>query len=158
MLFRSNSKNDIRQWADQRRVDVFGGQGLQLGQLGLQRGGLWHLNSKNDIRQWIGAPPQLLQEAQAVRAELAARGVRSVYLSDKDSVFAAQEAHDLLAWLKACAEPDVERPLRAALACVTLNLSLPELERLNQDELAWETRVMQFRGSDAPVPPVTGSG
>ena len=86
------------------------------------------------------------KEAQAVRAELAARGVRSVYLSDKDSVFAAQEAHDLLAWLKACAEPDVERPLRAALACVTLNLSLAELERLNQDELAWETRVMQFRG------------
>ncbi|KAF1008105.1 MAG: RecBCD enzyme subunit RecB [Pseudomonas fluorescens] len=85
------------------------------------------------------------KEAQAVRAELAARGVRSVYLSDKDSVFAAQEAHDVLAWLKACAEPDVERPLRAALACVTLNLPLEELERLNQDELAWENRVMQFR-------------
>ena len=29
-------------------------------------GGLWQLSSKNDIRQWIGAPPQLLQEAQAV--------------------------------------------------------------------------------------------
>ncbi|MFC3943649.1 exodeoxyribonuclease V subunit beta [Pseudomonas gingeri NCPPB 3146 = LMG 5327] len=86
------------------------------------------------------------KEAQAVRGELAARGVRSVYLSDKDSVFAAQEAHDLLAWLKACAEPDVERPLRAALACITLNLPLAELERLNQDELAWEARVMQFRG------------
>jgi exodeoxyribonuclease V beta subunit len=71
--------------------------------------------------------------------------VRSVYLSDKDSVFAAQEAHDLLTWLKACAEPDVERPLRAALACITLNLSLTELEQLNQDELAWEARVMQFR-------------
>ncbi|WP_460140348.1 exodeoxyribonuclease V subunit beta [Pseudomonas sp. S2_E01] len=85
-------------------------------------------------------------EAQAIRAELSARGVRSVYLSDKDSVFAAQEAHDLLTWLKACAEPDVERPLRAALASLTLNLSLAELERLNQDELAWETRVMQFRG------------
>jgi len=86
------------------------------------------------------------KEAQAVRGELAARGVRSVYLSDKDSVFAAQEAHDLLTWLKACAEPDVERPLRAALACITLNLPLAELERLNQDELAWEARVMQFRG------------
>src|SRR5476651_1843056 len=86
------------------------------------------------------------KEAQAVRAELAARGVRSVYLSDKDSVFAAQEAHDVLAWLKACAEPDSERTLRAALACITLNLSLDELERLNQDELAWESRVMQFRG------------
>ena len=86
------------------------------------------------------------KEAQAVRAQLAARGVRSVYLSDKDSVFAAQEAHDVLTWLKACAEPDVERPLRAALASITLNLSFTELERLNQDELAWESRVMQFRG------------
>ncbi|HWT70207.1 MAG TPA: exodeoxyribonuclease V subunit beta [Pseudomonas sp.] len=85
------------------------------------------------------------KEAQAVRAELNARGVRSVYLSDKDSVFAAQEAHDVLTWLKACAEPDVERPLRAALACITLNLSLAELEQLNQDEMAWEARVMQFR-------------
>ncbi|RIJ10072.1 exodeoxyribonuclease V subunit beta [Pseudomonas sp. 91RF] len=85
------------------------------------------------------------KEAQAIRGELAARGVRSVYLSDKDSVFAAQEAHDLLAWLKACAEPDVERSLKAALACITLNLPLAELERLNQDELVWEARVMQFR-------------
>ncbi|KPZ07394.1 Exodeoxyribonuclease V, beta subunit [Pseudomonas tremae] len=86
------------------------------------------------------------KEAQAVRQQLTARGVRSVYLSDKDSVFAAQEAHDLLSWLKACAEPDSERTLRAALACITLDLSLAELERLNQDELAWELRVMQFRG------------
>jgi exodeoxyribonuclease V beta subunit len=85
------------------------------------------------------------KEAQAVRGELSARGVRSVYLSDKDSVFAAQEAHDLLAWLKACAEPDAERTLRAALACITLDLPLAELELLNQDELAWENRVMQFR-------------
>ena len=85
------------------------------------------------------------KEAQAVRGELSARGVRSVYLSDKDSVFAAQEAHDLLTWLKACAEPDAERPLRAALASITLNLTLAELEQLNQDELAWEARVMQFR-------------
>ncbi|WP_265463401.1 hypothetical protein, partial [Aeromonas salmonicida] len=29
-------------------------------------GGLWQLESKNDIRQWVGAPPQLLQEAQAI--------------------------------------------------------------------------------------------
>ncbi|WP_085706999.1 exodeoxyribonuclease V subunit beta [Pseudomonas sp. B35(2017)] len=86
------------------------------------------------------------KEAKAVRDELAKRGVRSVYLSDKDSVFAAQEARDLLGWLKACAEPDVERSLKAALACVTLNLPLLELERLNRDERAWENRVMQFRG------------
>ncbi|WP_331832456.1 exodeoxyribonuclease V subunit beta [Pseudomonas sp. LH21] len=85
------------------------------------------------------------REAQMVRAELAARDVRSVYLSDKDSVFAAQEAHDLLAWLKACAEPDSERMLKAALASLTLDLPLIELERLNQDERVWESWVMRFR-------------
>lgn len=85
------------------------------------------------------------REAQLVREELAMRGVRSVYLSDKDSVFAAQEAHDLLSWLKACAEPDVERLLKAALASVTLNLPLSALDQLNQDELDWERWVMKFR-------------
>lgn len=85
------------------------------------------------------------REAQLVREELAARGVRSVYLSDKDSVFSAQEAHDLLSWLKACAEPDVERLLKAALASVTLNLPLSALDQLNQDELDWERWVMTFR-------------
>jgi exodeoxyribonuclease V beta subunit len=84
-------------------------------------------------------------EAQLVRGELAARDVRSVYLSDKDSVFAAQEAHDLLAWLKACAEPDSERLLKAALASLTLGLSLAELDQLNQDERVWEGWVMRFR-------------
>ncbi|ORL61545.1 exodeoxyribonuclease V subunit beta [Pseudomonas putida] len=85
------------------------------------------------------------REAQLIRAELAARDVRSVYLSDKDSVFAAQEAHDLLIWLKACAEPDSERLLKGALASLTLELPLAELERLNQDERVWEGWVMRFR-------------
>ena len=85
------------------------------------------------------------REAQLIRAELGARNVRSVYLSDKDSVFAAQEAHDLLAWLKACAEPDSERQLKAALASLTLNLPLADLEQLNQNERVWEGWVMKFR-------------
>ncbi|MHC8331162.1 exodeoxyribonuclease V subunit beta [Pseudomonas sp. LB3P25] len=116
---------------------------------GGQEGRAGFIQDGKDFRGLLPADIAILvrdgKEAQAVRGELSARGVRSVYLSDKDSVFAAQEAHDLLTWLKACAEPDVERPLRAALACITLNLSLAELERLNQDELAWEARVMQFR-------------
>ncbi len=85
------------------------------------------------------------KEAQAIRGALASRGVRSVYLSDKDSVFAGQDARDLLLWLRACAEPDQERTLRAALATATLGLELTELERLNLDERSWERHVMQFR-------------
>ncbi|MFD1009587.1 exodeoxyribonuclease V subunit beta [Oceanisphaera ostreae] len=84
-------------------------------------------------------------EAQAIRSELAALGVRSVYLSDKDSIFSSQEAQDLLLWLRACAEPEQDRLLRAALASRTLGLTLYELEQLNQDERSWERRVMQFR-------------
>lgn len=114
-----------------------------------QQGQAGFAKSGEPLRKLLPADIAILvrdgKEAQAVRGELSARGVRSVYLSDKDSVFAAQEAHDLLAWLKACAEPDAERTLRAALACITLALPLAELELLNQDELAWENRVMQFR-------------
>ncbi|WP_018176931.1 exodeoxyribonuclease V subunit beta [Thioalkalivibrio sp. AKL8] len=84
-------------------------------------------------------------EADAIRAELRRRGVRSVYLSDRESVYATAEAGDLLRWLRACAEPTSERLLRAALATATLGQSLDELHRLTLDELAWEVRVEQFR-------------
>lgn len=85
------------------------------------------------------------REAQAIRTALAARGVRSVYLSDKDSVLDTLEAHDLLRWLRASAEPGNDRLLRAALASPTLNLTWRELDRLNEDERHWERRVDQFR-------------
>lgn len=85
------------------------------------------------------------KEATAIRNALALRGVRSVYLSDKDSVFSSQEAKDILLWLQACAEPEQDRLLRAALATRSLGLTLFELEQLNQDELHWERRVMEFR-------------
>ncbi|MBZ9559708.1 MULTISPECIES: exodeoxyribonuclease V subunit beta [unclassified Modicisalibacter] len=88
-------------------------------------------------------------EARAIRAALLARGIRSVYLSDKEGVFETEAAAELEVWLAACAAPDDERCLRAALATPSLGLSLAELDALNggpqQDELAWEARVMQFR-------------
>ena len=85
------------------------------------------------------------REAQDIRQALAARGVRSVYLSDKDSVLATAEAEDVLRWLRACADPGNDRVLRAALAASTLGLSWAELEQLNQDERRWERWVDQFR-------------
>jgi exodeoxyribonuclease V beta subunit len=84
-------------------------------------------------------------EARAVRRALDARRVRTVYLSDKDSVFDCDEAKSLLHWLRACAEPEQERLLRAALATPVLNLALTRLDQFNQDELAWETEVERFR-------------
>ena len=85
-------------------------------------------------------------EAAAIRKALTVRGVRSVYLSDKDSVFESAQAAEVQHWLAACAEPDDGRLLRAALATATLDLKWAELDTLNHDELAWEGVVLQFRG------------
>ncbi|MCE8021088.1 exodeoxyribonuclease V subunit beta [Halomonas sp. MCCC 1A11036] len=86
-----------------------------------------------------------LGEARAIRQALARRGVKSVYLSDKDKVFASPVAPQLDAWLRACAAPEDDRLLRTALATSVLGLDIATLDRLNEDELAWEGRVLQFR-------------
>jgi exodeoxyribonuclease V beta subunit len=85
-------------------------------------------------------------EAAAIRQALAARKVRSVYLSGRESVYDTPEAADLLHWLRACAEPALDRLLRAALGTATLDLSYAELETLNNDESRWEAEVERFRG------------
>lgn len=84
-------------------------------------------------------------EARAIRQALAARGVRSVYLSDRDSVFDSDEAAWLLYLLEACAEPERHRQLKAALATPVLDLPLARLDQFNQDESAWEAEVERFR-------------
>ncbi|WP_287698664.1 exodeoxyribonuclease V subunit beta [Accumulibacter sp.] len=85
-------------------------------------------------------------EADAIRSALLQRGLRSVYLSDRDSVFDSDEALELQHWLAAVAEPDDPRLLRSALATATLALGWHELDALQHDETAWEARVVQFRG------------
>jgi exodeoxyribonuclease V beta subunit len=86
------------------------------------------------------------RQARAVRRALSRRGVRSVYLSERQSVFAGAQAGEIEFWLRACAEPDDPRALRAALATPTLGVPWQDLDRVGQDELEWEARVQQFRG------------
>ncbi|MDX1755562.1 MAG: exodeoxyribonuclease V subunit beta [Marinobacter sp.] len=84
-------------------------------------------------------------EARLVRAALARRGVKSVYLSDRASVLETPQARDLLYWLEACAEPERDRLVRAALATATLNLDWQTLDQLRSNELAWEAEIEAFR-------------
>jgi len=72
-------------------------------------------------------------EAQAVRRALSRRGVASVYLSDKDSVFKTQEARDLAYWMRAVLAPMDTLKVRTALALPMLNLSPEALLELNED-------------------------
>lgn len=88
-------------------------------------------------------------QARAVRQALSQRGVRSVYLSERDSVFDTQEAHDLWRVLSAVANPRSTGRIRAALATRLWGLPFSALEALFQNEQAWDALVEQFHGWQA---------
>lgn len=85
-------------------------------------------------------------EAAGLRVELAGRGIRSVYLSDESSVYHSAAALDVLAWLRACAEPENGGHVRAALATSSLGLSWSCLDAFVHDELLWEDVLERFAG------------
>ncbi|MEA1080196.1 exodeoxyribonuclease V subunit beta [Marinobacter qingdaonensis] len=85
-------------------------------------------------------------EARAVRDALGQRRIKSVYLSDRDSVLGSPEAAEVLCWLRAFAEPRQLGLARAALATPTLGLSWQALDRLHTDELALEREIERFMG------------
>ena len=77
-------------------------------------------------------------EAGVMRDALAARGVPSVYLSDRGNVWASEEARDLWRLLAAVADPASAALLRAALATRAWGLPLAEAGAHMHDEAAWE--------------------
>ncbi len=85
------------------------------------------------------------KEAAAMRRSLQRRGVASVYLSDKDSVFQSAEAKDLVHWLRGVANPQNAQLVRAAMAIRTMGLSLDKLGFLATDDEAFDARHLQFR-------------
>ena len=84
-------------------------------------------------------------EAAAIGRALHARGVPHVFLSDADSVFASQEAADLLRWLGAIANPLDGALVRCALATRSAHMPLADLAALTVDDLAWETWVERLK-------------
>lgn len=85
-------------------------------------------------------------EARLIRRELSQRGIRSVYLSESDSVYAQAVAKDLLLVVQACAQPRDPQRVRAAIACRLLRLPLAELVLLQDDEQRWEAMIDRFDG------------
>ncbi|KDE39918.1 Exodeoxyribonuclease V beta chain [Nitrincola lacisaponensis] len=104
-----------------------------------------------DAGSWRGVQPadcavlvSNLTEANLIRQSLQQLGVASVYLSDRSSVFQTRVASELLQLLRAVASPLNEKLIRAALASPLLRLDVRLLERLNRDELYWESQSGQF--------------
>ncbi len=90
------------------------------------------------VRGWV--------EARAIRNALSQRGVRSVYLSERDSVFATQQATDLWRIVRAVATPRATQLVRAALTTQLWGASWTELEALFQNEQAWDELTERFHG------------
>ncbi|WP_407731516.1 exodeoxyribonuclease V subunit beta [Pseudocitrobacter faecalis] len=84
------------------------------------------------------------QEASLIRDALNALAIPSVYLSNRDSVFETPEAQELLWVLQAALSPERETTLRSALATAMFGLNAQDIERLNQDENAWDALVEEF--------------
>jgi exodeoxyribonuclease V beta subunit len=78
------------------------------------------------------------KEAAAVRKEMQRRNIRSVYLSDNESIFQGQQAVDLLAWMKAVASPLDGSLARAAYATPTACRPLATLAAFVDGDAACE--------------------
>ncbi len=102
------------------------------------------------LNQQVAQPGQMAvlvrdgQEAKKIRQALSERGVRSVYLSDRDSVYATREALDLASILEAVLQARNAKLLRSALTTRTLCLSLSEIEQVFNAEEAWDIWVERF--------------
>ena len=160
LLVDNNEKSGITLWVDEQEKPVSAGQyrdeqaarcaseiahllnGAVKGVTGFRKADRFRPLHPNDIAILV----RDRTEAKAIRDALMEREVRSVYLSDQDSVFAQPEAHDLLLILHACATPESDTRVRSALACAVLDLAYAELDALNQDEVRWEETVEQFHG------------
>ena len=113
-------------------AEVFATQMVGLLNAGAARPGAMAVLVKN----WV--------EARAIRTALSTRGVRSVYLSERDSVFTTPQATDLWRILRAVAQPRDAQCVRAALVTALWGLSWSELENLFQDEIAWDELSERF--------------
>ncbi|MFC0445617.1 exodeoxyribonuclease V subunit beta [Pseudidiomarina halophila] len=83
-------------------------------------------------------------QANLIRQALRRRSVGSVYLSERDSVFAGRLALDLYTLLDACANPRDPSRLRSVLGCELLGLGLAEIARITDEELRWDSFAEQF--------------
>ena len=84
-------------------------------------------------------------EAKLVREQLDALAIPSVYMSNRESVFASREARELYHIFAAMLNPEDEGLLRAALATAIFEKPAIELDQLSNDEKIWEQTVAEFQ-------------
>ena len=87
------------------------------------------------------------REATWIREALAVAAIPAV-AAGKQSLFATEQAQELLALFEALLRPDDEARLRAALATILLGLDAQAIDRLGRDEdwhRQWQSRALAWR-------------
>ena len=83
------------------------------------------------------------RQADAMQAALRARGVASVYVSDRSSVYATPEAGDVWRVLRALANPRDVSAVRAAVASRLWGWSMDQVQTCIEDPAQWEALLTQ---------------
>lgn len=112
----------------------------EAGRLSLQKNGENRPLAAKDIAVLVRSH----QQAKLVRKALWARGIQSVFFSERDSVYESQEAQDLRFVLQACLSPYQQKAVLSALGTALWGLNAAEIYHLKQDEQAWDNCVAQF--------------
>ncbi|QIQ22393.1 exodeoxyribonuclease V subunit beta [Zophobihabitans entericus] len=109
----------------------------------------WLIDGENQRRVVTSADIAVLvktgSEADLIQKALAKYQIRSVYLSNRKSVFESSEAKEILWILQAVLMPENERYLRTALATQLLGSSMTELDSYTSDQSEWEEIVEEFQ-------------
>ncbi|WP_150538444.1 exodeoxyribonuclease V subunit beta [Actinobacillus vicugnae] len=83
-------------------------------------------------------------QAALIKNSLAELGIRSVFLSEKQSVYQSEMAQELLWVLYACLNPYHQSYLLSALGSTLWGLSAAEIHQLKNSELQWDEQVGRF--------------
>lgn len=115
---------------------------MQAGEFGLQ-----NVNSQ-EIQPFAAKDIAILvrskEQAGLVKQALAQRGIKSVFLSERSSVYQTEMAKELIWVLRACLNPYHQASVLNALGSQLWGLSAFEIYQLKHDERLWEKRIEQF--------------
>lgn len=83
-------------------------------------------------------------QAELMKTALAECGIKSVYYSDRSSVYASEVAQDLLWILRACQQPYQANAVLAALGCSVWGLTASQISHYKNDEKAWDQLIEKW--------------
>ncbi|RKS85204.1 DNA helicase/exodeoxyribonuclease V beta subunit [Orbus hercynius] len=89
------------------------------------------------------------REAEIIQQKLNKRNLKSIYVSNRKSVFETLEAREVLRILQAALSPTNESYVRSALATQLVGVSMAELDMLSDSQDRFETVIEEFKDYQA---------